>query len=432
MSSVYNRPRSQPPKEATYNTLTGSVSPNKNFKTRVIYKNIQVEEDPADKRSLYNQSYCKSPKAPIFQKPESRGSENGKMTLADIGTLSRTYTQKTPLNKKRSPGSETPVATNREHDRKGQSSGKKVVEITETIRHPAQNKARTDRKEHEKSSPELNQMFYESKLLKEAMNREFSSNPNINVDNDAEYYEAVKRLDECGKCWAAQQKYYTSPFKLKHKGPGQSLYQRDYVKHPLGEQGPFLKNDFYTTWQNNEPMDFGTTMKNDYKPWPVGPVKKETMNWRPATSGIPFAGKSQYRSEYVNWGANATAYEKAPHNTTIIPELPFMSRTTYGDNFGVPDATSQLKPVNKKNNKSPITTGIPFLGETTHNATYKPFKVSQVPDFGAPEEYEPTQALPEHLKSLYARDYAAPNHWKCPAVIFMEQNPHPRYRHLGI
>lgn len=75
------------------------------------------------------------------------------------------------------------------------------------------------------------------------------------------------------------------------------------------------------------------------------------MNWRPATSGIPFAGKSQYRSEYVNWGANQTAYEKAPHNTTIIPELPFMSRTTYGDNFGMPDATSQLKPVVKKNNK---------------------------------------------------------------------------------
>lgn len=104
-------------------------------------------------------------------------------------------------------------------------------------------------------------MFYESTLLKDALKREFAGNPNINVDNDAEYYEAVKRLDECGKCWAAQQKYYTSPFKIKHKGPGQTLYQRDYVKHPLDAQGPTLKNDFYTTWQNNEPMDFGTTMK---------------------------------------------------------------------------------------------------------------------------------------------------------------------------
>jgi len=70
-----------------------------------------------------------------------------------------------------------------------------------------------------------------------------------------------KELDYCGRCWAAQQKYYSSPFKIKHKGPGQTLYQRDYVKHPLDSQGPVLKNDFYTTWANNEPMDYGTTMR---------------------------------------------------------------------------------------------------------------------------------------------------------------------------
>lgn len=79
-----------------------------------------------------------------------------------------------------------------------------------------------------------------------------------------------------------------------------------------------------------------------------------------------------------------------------------MNKTTYRDNFGNPDPTSQLKPKDKdlwkqKNNKyyflnfwklflpsprrSPITTGIPFLGETTHAATYKPFKVSGAPQF---------------------------------------------------
>ena len=95
------------------------------------------------------------------------------------------------------------------------------------------------------------------------------------------------------------------------------------------------------------------------------------MNFRPATTGIPFAGKSNYRvsfrkskfisnmiqqSEYVNWGANVTAYEKPLQGTTIIPELPFMSKTTYRDNFANPDPTSQLKPKDKdlwkqKNNK---------------------------------------------------------------------------------
>ncbi len=70
-----------------------------------------------------------------------------------------------------------------------------------------------------------------------------------------------EELDYCGHCWAAQQKFYSTPFKIKHKGPKQSLYQRDYVEHPLDAQGPVLKNDFYGTFINNEPMDYGTTMR---------------------------------------------------------------------------------------------------------------------------------------------------------------------------
>jgi len=182
---------------------------------------------------------------------------------------------------------------------------------------------------------------------------------------------------------------------------------------------------------NNEPMDFGTTMKNDYKPWPTNPVKKETMNWRPATSGIPFAGSSNYKTEYANWGANKMAYEKAPQQLTTIKELPFNGKTTYGDNYGMPDATCQLRPADKKSGKSPITTGIPFLGETTHANTYKPFKVAQVPSFAPEQDYEPTQTLPEHMRSLYSKDFTAPKQWKCPAAIFIETNPHPKFKYLN-
>lgn len=75
---------------------------------------------------------------------------------------------------------------------------------------------------------------------------------------------------------------------------------------------------------------------------------------------------------------------KAPQNKTIIPELPFMSATTYGANFSKPDATTQLKPVDRdlwKKNKSPFASAIPFLGESTNAATYKPFKVTPAPNF---------------------------------------------------
>lgn len=66
-------------------------------------------------------------------------------------------------------------------------------------------------------------------------------------------------LDECGNCWAGQQKYYTSPFQLMEKGPAPTLYQKDFVKHPI-EKAPKIKNDFYTTFNIEEPIDFGTTM----------------------------------------------------------------------------------------------------------------------------------------------------------------------------
>jgi len=68
-------------------------------------------------------------------------------------------------------------------------------------------------------------------------------------------------LDECGHCWAGQQKYCTAPFKTKQKGPTVSLYQKDFVKHPLEGKGPKVNNDFYGTFNTDEPMDFGTTMR---------------------------------------------------------------------------------------------------------------------------------------------------------------------------
>jgi len=414
------------------------------FKTRVVYKNAKEDETANPMVSLYGQSFNKSP-----QKPPSRGElasvQSGRISLADIGAMHRYSASKTPNAK-----SKVDLLTSPKNDRQERRPPSSSIQDAASPRTVEQERARVQQlnKQHQQKAFEktgktdvsakngVSQSMYESQLLKEAMQKEFCDHPYINYNDDAEYYDAVRRLDYCGKCWAAQQKYYTSPFKIKHKGPGQSLYQRDYVKHPLEDQGPVLKNDFYTTWNNNEPMDFGTTMRNDYKPWKTGPVKKETMNFRPATTGIPFAGKSNYRSEYVNWGANVTAYEKPLQGTTIIPELPFMSKTTYRDNFANPDPTSQLKPKDKdlwkqKNNKSPITTGLPFMGETTHAATYKPFKVEDNPLFEQEHEYEPTQALPEHLKSLYAKDFGAQPHWKCPAVIFMENHPHPKYKHLG-
>lgn len=267
----------------------------------------------------------------------------------------------------------------------------------------------------------------DEQTVRDNMKKAYLSNPYCK--DEAEYYETIRRLDECGTCWAAQQKYYTSPFKLMEKGPIPTLYQKDFVKHPI-EKAPKIKNDFYTTFNIEEPIDFGTTMANDYKPWK--PEKNAPFNNdKGLTSGIPFAGRSGYKAEYIDWGRMPIDYEKAPNSKTVISELPFVGKSAYQENFnGNPsDPAQRLK---KTDNRSPLSPGIPFLGRTTHNSTYKPYKVGGAPMFAPQEEYEPTEAYPNQFNTLYRQDYTKPNKWKCPAKIFMETHTHPKFKTMKI
>jgi len=256
------------------------------------------------------------------------------------------------------------------------------------------------------------------------MKKCFLANPNVKVDQEAEYYETVRRLDECGGCWAGQKKYYTSPFQLKQKGPGATLYQKDFVKHPI-QKGPVIKNDFYGTFNIEEPMDFATTMRNDFKAWKVEP-SQQAHGGRAATSGIPFEGRSGYKAEFIDWGAMPVDFEKAPNSKTVISELPFVGKTAYQENFSNAQSNDRARPLEKSKNKSPLSPGIPFLGETTHSKTYKPYKVGGAPMFATDNEYEATEAYPNQFTSLYKQEFGAPQKGPCPAKVFMETNTHPR------
>ena len=47
---------------------------------------------------------------------------------------------------------------------------------------------------------------------------------------------------------------------LRTKGPTKTVYQKDYTKHPI-EFTRDMKNDLWSTFHNEEPMDFTTTMR---------------------------------------------------------------------------------------------------------------------------------------------------------------------------
>jgi len=271
------------------------------------------------------------------------------------------------------------------------------------------------------------------RTVSDDIKKAYLSNPNVTIDNEAEYYEIVRRLDECGHCWAGQQKYCTAPFKTKQKGPTVSLYQKDYVKHPLEGKGPKVNNDFYGTFNTNEPMDFGTTSRNDYKNHNQPAPKRAGVENKNSASGVPFAGRAGYRNDYINWGNLPVTIERPPNNVTVISELPFNGKTSYKDAFENMLPTDQAKPLDRdllKHKRSPLSPGIPFQGTTTHNATYKPFRVGGNPMFVDQEAYEPTESYPNQYKSTYNQDYSKKPKWRCPARIFMDEHPHPKTKYL--
>jgi len=268
---------------------------------------------------------------------------------------------------------------------------------------------------------------WNNKTVDADIKRCYYCNPEVLADAEAEYYENVRRLDECGHCWQRTQKYYTGPFKIRQKGPTDSIYQKDYVKHPI-EKPVKITNDFWGTFETNEPKDFTTTMAQDYKPHKVGPITLANMAGKSAATGVPFAGRSGYKTEFINWGNMPVNIEKPPVNISVIPEIPFMGKTQYQDIYVKQDGVP-ARPVDRDlygTKRSPLSPGIPFMGKSTHNATYKPHNIEAMPNFPIIDEFDGDQTYPNQFKSIYQKDYKGNGHWKCPAKIYMETHPHPR------
>jgi hypothetical protein len=196
-------------------------------------------------------------------------------------------------------------------------------------------------------------------------------------------------------------------YKLKYKGPKGSVYQKDYHEHALEQQGPVCKNDFYSTFQNKADFTAGSTHRNDYKAWSVSPVKKETMNWRPATTGIPFGGRTSYKVDFIDYGCNTAALHKVKQLPTTIPELPMFTKTTYSDNFAKPkDAKKAELQDNNLFGKNILSSNIPFLGESIAMKSFKPFKVAPVPPpEKRTETYEPSKSYEGSFRSTYRSDF---------------------------
>ena len=104
------------------------------------------------------------------------------------------------------------------------------------------------------------------------------------------------------------------------------------------------------------------------------------------------------QNDFLNWGANPSGTLKPAFQATVIKELPFVGRTIYRDHYQGNQCgkdNDMLKLISNSRygtfryfhflqsilikyvfiiKRSPVSPDFPFMGETTHNSTYKPFK----------------------------------------------------------
>jgi len=88
------------------------------------------------------------------------------------------------------------------------------------------------------------------------------------------------------------------------------------------------------------------------------------------------------------------SYERREQPLSIIKDLPFHSKTSTNDAHGT-YIPSKAKSCKKEWEKSPLSTGMPFLGETAVMRDYKPYKIGPTPWAKKVEKWEPTEAYPD-------------------------------------
>jgi len=267
--------------------------------------------------------------------------------------------------------------------------------------------------------------------LRDEMKKEYASSPLVKIDEEALYYDTIKNLDECGKCWTDCKKHYSSPFKVRSPGVRSSSYQKDYIHHTHPDQGPIIKNEMYESYQPCEAVSLGTTMRSDYKPWKANYVKHEGVSPTLGSDNAPCFGRSSYNSDFLNFGSPKNYVERYPHQKTVVTEIPFTGNSSYRDNFVPHDSKGFMTRWPNKGAKSPFFDNMPFFGESQNSSTYKPYKLAAMLKGGDKnEEYKGTQSFMNQFKTTYTKDFEGRQAWKCPAKIFMESNLPPNKKHL--
>jgi hypothetical protein len=154
-------------------------------------------------------------------------------------------------------------------------------------------------------------------------------------------------------------------------------------------------------------MDLKTINQQDFVLFDTEKTQSARYEKQDNSGVLKFAGVSQYKSEYPNWGHYEFISIRSSR-PVVGNSVKLDSTTTYKQNFS--HTGEQTAPINRRkiNISNPLTLGSTHFPETTAGAAFKPFKKHHFPERAEKKDFGivPLNSIPETYKSMYSAEFS--------------------------
>ena len=174
-------------------------------------------------------------------------------------------------------------------------------------------------------------------------------------------------------------------------------------------------------------MDLKTTAQQDFVAFKCEKTKTAKYEKEDTTRVLKFAGVSQYRSEFPDWGNYEFIHIGSFRKAFMNPNVKLSPVTTYTQNFCQGNKISRTQSQKKLQSPNPVTACMDFFGQTTSRENFKGFKNNNFPERVKNKAFGilPLESPAKCYKTLYTTDFAS----KTSPQVFMRKKDMPNAVH---
>lgn len=159
--------------------------------------------------------------------------------------------------------------------------------------------------------------------------------------------------------------------------PQHSIYKISYVKKGRMQGGNVDHGMYENMKSNTQTIDVDSIAHTDFCRPDQDNYLHPTASFKPVRKFelSPLqVGRSHYRRDFLEWGCAPYQPIKAYSNRTTMEAMPFHGATTYAKDFTNDTKVTRPVLINKNHETTISKSAIPFLGVTTSQEFFKPFK----------------------------------------------------------